>query len=70
MLKALTIALVLPMQLAPALDPPLAMSKPKGPILAQFISPRCATPAGICFVAPMPVGSPCSCGQYPGTIIP
>jgi hypothetical protein len=38
--------------------------------LADVWSPRCATPVGICFVAPQPVGSPCLCGNVGGTIIP
>ena len=37
--------------------------------IAQAVSPRCATPAGICFVRPQEIGSPCSCGQFQGTII-
>jgi hypothetical protein len=38
--------------------------------LAQAMSPRCSTPAGICLVAPLPTGSPCTCGSVAGTIIP
>jgi hypothetical protein len=41
-----------------------------GEVLAQAFSPRCATPVGICFVQPQPIGSPCYCGQFQGTIIP
>lgn len=38
--------------------------------VAQALSPRCATPAGICFIQPpQPIGSPCVCGQFRGTII-
>ena len=37
--------------------------------VAQALSPRCATPAGICFIHPQPIGTPCSCGQFQGTII-
>lgn len=38
--------------------------------VAQALSPRCATPAGICFIQPpLPIGSPCACGQFRGTII-
>jgi hypothetical protein len=37
--------------------------------VAQALSPRCATPAGICFITPQPIGAPCSCGQFQGTII-
>jgi hypothetical protein len=39
-------------------------------IFVQALSPRCATPVGICFVQPQPIGSPCLCGQNQGTIIP
>jgi hypothetical protein len=70
MLRVLMLTLVLPLQLGQNAELPLADTKPKDPVLAQFVSPRCATPAGICFVSPMPVGSPCQCGQYFGTIIP
>ena len=39
--------------------------------LAQQYSSRCATSAGICYVAPQPVGSPCTCPDgTPGTIVP
>ncbi len=37
--------------------------------LAQALSPKCATPAGICFIPPQPIGTPCSCGQFQGTVI-
>ena len=38
--------------------------------MAQALSPRCSTPAGICFVQPpQPIGTPCACGQFQGTII-
>ncbi len=37
---------------------------------ADVWSPRCATPAAICYVAPLPVGSPCKCGDAVGTIVP
>ena len=33
-------------------------------------SSKCSTSAGICFVPPRPVGSPCSCGDFSGVIIP
>lgn len=34
------------------------------------MSPRCSTPAGVCLVPPQPVGSPCTCGDVAGTVIP
>ena len=34
------------------------------------MSPRCSTPAGVCLVPPQPIGSPCTCGDVAGTIIP
>lgn len=37
--------------------------------VAQALSPRCATPAGICFINPQPIGTPCACGQFQGTVI-
>jgi hypothetical protein len=37
--------------------------------LAQASS-KCSTSAGICFVEPLPLGSPCSCGEFSGVIIP
>jgi hypothetical protein len=33
-------------------------------------SSKCSTSAGICFVEPLPLGSPCSCGEFSGVIIP
>lgn len=44
---------------------------PQSPAMevAQALSPRCATPAGICFINPQPIGTPCSCGQFQGTVI-
>lgn len=39
-------------------------------MIAQSLSSRCATPAGICLVTPQPIGTPCFCGQNYGTIIP
>ena len=33
-------------------------------------SSKCSTSAGICFVEPLPVGSPCRCGDFSGVIIP
>lgn len=39
--------------------------------LAQQYSSRCETSAGICYVEPQPVGSPCTCPDgSPGTIVP
>jgi hypothetical protein len=38
--------------------------------VAQNYSSRCSTNVGICYVPPAPVGSPCSCGNAPGTIVP
>jgi hypothetical protein len=38
--------------------------------LAQELSNKCSTQAGICFVPALPIGSACSCGQYPGVIVP
>ncbi len=39
--------------------------------LAQHYSSRCETRAGICYVQPQPVGSPCTCPDgTPGTIVP
>ena len=38
--------------------------------LADILSPRCATPVGVCLVPPQPVGSPCLCGEIAGTVIP
>jgi len=35
-----------------------------------YLSPKCATPKGVCLVAPQPVGSPCFCGPDRGQIIP
>ncbi len=40
------------------------------PTLAQAYSSKCSTQSGICLVPPLPIGSPCSCGDYAGTIIP
>jgi len=37
--------------------------------VAQALSPRCSTPAGICFITPQPIGTPCACGQFQGTVI-
>ena len=38
--------------------------------VAQALSSRCATPAGICSIQPpLPIGSPCACGELRGTII-
>jgi hypothetical protein len=37
---------------------------------ADVWSPRCATPVGVCYIAPQPVGSPCKCGEVGGTIVP
>lgn len=39
-------------------------------ILAQQYSNKCQTSGGICYVASLPIGSACSCGSLPGTIIP
>jgi hypothetical protein len=38
--------------------------------MVDLWSPKCATPIGLCFVQPMPVGSPCWCGNVGGNIIP
>ncbi len=38
--------------------------------LTQSYSSKCSTGASICIVPAQPVGSPCSCGGTPGTIIP
>jgi len=46
-----------------------ASMKIKNTILVQAYSQYCATNFGICTVNPQPVGSPCACGQYQGTII-
>ena len=43
--------------------------EPRSGKVAQALSPRCSTPAGICFIPPQPIGTPCSCGQFQGTII-
>jgi hypothetical protein len=44
--------------------------EPRRMDMAQALSPRCSTPAGICFVQPpQPIGTPCACGQFQGTII-
>jgi hypothetical protein len=44
--------------------------EPRRMNMAQALSPRCSTPAGICFIEPpLPIGSPCVCGQFRGTII-
>jgi hypothetical protein len=41
------------------------------PKLAQeTLSPHCSTSVGVCDVAPQPIGSPCVCGDVPGSIIP
>ena len=37
--------------------------------MAQSLSPRCSTPAGICIIDPQPIGSPCFCGQFQGTVV-
>jgi hypothetical protein len=33
-------------------------------------SSKCLTSVSICFVPPLPVGSPCTCGDFAGVIIP
>ena len=38
--------------------------------MSQSYSSKCSTGATICIVPAQPVGSPCSCGGTPGTIIP
>ena len=40
--------------------------------IAQSYSPRCQTPAGICYVDAQPVGAPCYCNEtgQSGTIVP
>ena len=43
--------------------------EPRRTEMVQALSPRCSTPAGICFIQPQPIGSPCFCGQFQGTII-
>ena len=43
--------------------------EPRRMDMAQALSPRCSTPAGICYIQPQPIGSPCFCGQYQGTVI-
>jgi hypothetical protein len=45
---------------------------PKPPASLQVVqaSSKCSTPSGICFVPPLPVGSPCRCGNFSGVIIP
>lgn len=43
--------------------------EPRNVDVVQALSPRCSTPAGICFISPQPIGTPCSCGQFQGTII-
>lgn len=36
--------------------------------MAQYaLSPKCATPYGICFIYPQPVGAPCYC-VFPGGV--
>jgi len=52
---------------------PAIRSAPKPPAPLSRIaqaSSKCSTSAGICFVPPLPVGSPCSCGNFSGVIIP
>lgn len=45
--------------------------KPAAPLTRiSQASSKCSTSAGICFVPPLPVGSPCSCGDFSGVIIP
>ena len=51
-------------------DHPIQPQRPPLSQRADTWSPRCATPAGICYVAPLPLGSPCKCGDAAGTIVP
>jgi hypothetical protein len=45
--------------------------KPEAPLTRiSQASSKCSTSAGICFVPPLPVGSPCSCGNFSGVIVP
>jgi len=63
-------ALLGPLDLWAGSEPHRADASSGERLLAQVYSPRCATPVGICFVAPQPIGSPCVCGNARGTIIP
>lgn len=58
---------------APKVPPPSfhLATKPTDPLTRiSQASSKCSTSAGICFVPPLPVGSPCSCGNFSGVIIP
>lgn len=39
-------------------------------LVQQTLSPHCSTPVGVCDVDPLPIGSPCQCGDTGGSIIP
>jgi len=52
----------------PSFDP--APASPLPQIRLTQASSKCSTSAGICFVEPLPVGSPCTCGDFSGVIIP
>jgi hypothetical protein len=45
------------------------MPKTASSELAQALGSHCATPVGVCQIAPQPIGSPCACGQYWGTTV-
>jgi hypothetical protein len=48
----------------------LAPAEPAPHTRVAQASSKCSTSAGICFVEPLPLGSPCSCGEFSGVIIP
>jgi hypothetical protein len=49
---------------------PAARSTPAPFTKLAQASSKCLTSAGICFVPPLAVGSPCTCGNFAGVIIP
>jgi hypothetical protein len=54
--------------LAVLLSPEVSAPGTFHPVQAGFSS-KCLTEVGICLVLPQPVGTPCACGTYPGTIV-